>query len=79
MRSNPRTRRCFDIHATSFQRYGCCMDIETTSCAYWETTLQGHHKYILILVSKLGNANPGPQAKYQNSLYVWSLRTIIFY
>ena len=29
-----RTRRYFDIHATSFSRYGRCMDIETTSCAY---------------------------------------------
>ena len=30
-----RTRRYFDIHTTSFQRYGRCMDIETTLYAYW--------------------------------------------
>ena len=31
-----RTRHCFDIRTTSFYRYGCCMDVETMSCAYWE-------------------------------------------
>ena len=37
---NPvRTQRCFDVHTTSFQRYGRCMNVKTTSCAYWESLL----------------------------------------
>ena len=31
------TRRCFDVDSTSFERYGCQMDVETTLCAYWVT------------------------------------------
>ena len=33
-----RTRRCFDVHTTSFYHYGCCMDVETTSCTYWDSS-----------------------------------------
>ena len=30
-----RTQRCFDVHMTSFERYGRCIDVKTTSSAYW--------------------------------------------
>ena len=29
-----KTRRCFDVDSTSFERYGRQMDVETTLCAY---------------------------------------------
>ena len=31
-----RTQRCFNVHTTSFERYGRCIDVKTTSYAYWE-------------------------------------------
>ena len=34
-----RTRRCFEVRTTSFWRYGCCMDVKTTSCAYWAISI----------------------------------------
>ena len=30
----------FNVRATSSQRYGCCIDVETTFCAYWVTVTQ---------------------------------------
>ena len=34
-RVNPvRTQRHFNVHTTSFKRYGRCMDVGTTLCAY---------------------------------------------
>ena len=29
------TQRYFNVHTTSFQHYGRCIDVETTSCAGW--------------------------------------------
>ena len=40
-----RTQRCFDVHTTSFQRYGRCMDVKTTSCAYWDLVYINVHIY----------------------------------
>ena len=53
---NPvRTRRCFDIYATSFQRYGCCMDIETTLCAYWELITCAFPKPCVLAITGYGS------------------------
>ena len=40
LRKNPvNTRRCFDVDSTLFERYRRQMDVKTTLCAYWESTI----------------------------------------